>query len=42
MRLCSIKMKKWLNNYHKNVYDNLKNAMNKQEIDELKIACSAI
>ena len=34
--------KKWLNNYHKNVYDNLKNAMNKQEIDELKIACSAI
>ena len=34
--------KKWLNRYHKNVYDNLKGAMNKKEITELKMACSAI
>ena len=34
--------KKWLNNYHKKVFDNLKGAMNKNEIIELKKACSAI
>ena len=34
--------KKWLNNYHKNVFRNLKNFMNKVEIEELQKACSAI
>ena len=34
--------KSWLNRYHKKVYDNLKGAMNKVEILELKKACSAI
>ena len=32
----------WLNNYHNKVFYNLKNAMNKKEIFELKKACSAI
>ena len=36
------KEKNWLNNYHKKVYKNLKNEMNKSEILELKKACSAI
>ncbi len=34
--------KKWLNNYHKIVFKNLKNFMNKFEISELSKACSAI
>ena len=34
--------KKWLNNYHKNVFRNLKNFMNKVEVEELQKACSAI
>ena len=34
--------KKWLNQYHKNVFKNLKNLMNKSEIEELREACSAI
>ena len=34
--------KNWINNYHKNVFSNLKNFMNKVEILELKKACSAI
>ena len=34
--------KKWLNNYHKKVFYNLKNKMNKTEVLELKKACSAI
>ena len=34
--------KKWLNNYHKKVFNNLKSAMNNSEIIELKKACSAI
>ena len=34
--------KKWLNNYHQNVFKNLKKSMNKSEIIELKNACSAI
>ena len=34
--------KKWLNNYHKNVFRNLRDHMNKVEIAELKVACSAI
>ena len=32
----------WLNNYHKKVFENLKSSMNKSEILDLKIACSAI
>ena len=34
--------KKWLNNYHKKVYDKLKNNMSKTEADLLKSVCSAI
>ena len=34
--------KNWLNNYHKNVFMNLKKSMNKTEVLELKKACSAI
>ena len=34
--------KKWLNEYHKKVYKSLKNSMNKNEINQLKEACSAI
>ena len=34
--------KNWLNDYHQKVFNNLKNAMNKEEILELKKACSAI
>ena len=34
--------KNWLNNYHKNVFNNLKKFMNKTEILELKKSCSAI
>ena len=34
--------KKWINEYHKTVFKNLKKSMNKEEVLELKIACSAI
>ena len=34
--------KSWLNSYHKMVFKNLKGTMNKNEIVELKKACSAI
>ena len=34
--------KKWLNNYHHTVFENLKKFMNKFELLELKKACSAI
>ena len=34
--------KKWLNNYHKTVFRNLKKSMNKAEAIELQKACSAI
>ncbi len=34
--------KNWLNTYHNKVYKNLRGAMNKFEIKELKKACSAI
>ncbi len=34
--------KRWLNNYHDKVFNNLKKAMNKTEILELKKACLAI
>ena len=36
------KEKKWINNYHKNVFKNLKSYMNKVDTLELKKACSAI
>ncbi len=36
------KEKRWLNNYHDKVFNNLKKAMNKTEVLELKKACSAI
>ena len=32
----------WLNNYHKNVFDNLKRYMAKSDIVDLKQACSNI
>ena len=34
--------KKWINEYHKTVFKNLKKSMNKEEILELTKACSAI
>lgn len=34
--------RKWINNYHKKVFNNLSNAMSSSEIVELKKACSAI
>jgi len=34
--------RKWLNNYHNQVYKKLKNLMNTTELLELKKACSAI
>ena len=34
--------KKWLNNYHKKVFKNLRKLMNKSEISELRKSCSAI
>ena len=34
--------KKWINNYHKTVFKNLKSSMNKVDTLELKKACSAI
>ena len=40
--LLNKKEKLWLNNYHNEVYKNLKNSMNKEELYELKKACSAI
>ena len=33
---------KWINGYHRKVFVNLKNAMNREETIELKKACSAI
>jgi Xaa-Pro aminopeptidase len=33
---------KWLNNYHKIVFKNLKSSMNKIETQQLQKACSAI
>ena len=34
--------KKWINNYHKTVFKNLRTSMNKEEVLELKKACSII
>ena len=33
---------KWLNNYHKDVFNNLKKFMSKSELLDLKQACSKI
>ena len=30
----------WINEYHKNVFSNLKNLMNIRELNQLKVACS--
>ena len=40
--LLSNNEKKWINSYHKEVYHNLKNFMNKSELLDLKKACSFI
>ena len=40
--LLSSEEKKWVNHYHKNVYKNLKSFMIKNELHELKKACSTI
>ena len=42
MSILNQKEKKWLNNYHKKVFNSLKGKMNNNEILELKKACSAI
>ena len=34
--------KKWLNNYHRKVYENLKSGMNGNDLLDLKLACLAI
>ena len=36
------KEKRWLNSYHKKVFNSLKSFMNAKEIVELRKACSAI
>jgi Xaa-Pro aminopeptidase len=36
------KEKKWINNYHQEVFNNLKKFMKKTEIEELNKSCSAI
>ena len=41
-KMLSKKEKEWLNNYHKKVFINIKNEMNRSEVSELKKACSAI
>ena len=40
--ILNIKEKKWVNDYHKKVFQNLKGKMNKLELIDLKKACSAI
>ena len=42
LRLLKEKEISWLNNYHKNVFINLKKYMNKDELFDLKQACSEI
>ena len=34
--------KKWINNYHKKVFNRLQKFMNRTEVIDLKEACSAI
>ena len=38
----SVKEKKWLNNYHKTVFKNIRKSMNRVETLELREACSPI
>jgi len=40
--LMSSEEKKWLNTYHQKVFQKLKNSMSKNELVELREACSAI
>ena len=40
--ILNTKEKKWLNNYHSEVFKKLKNQMNNKEILELQKACLAI
>ena len=40
--LLSENERNWINDYHKKVFINLKDSMNKREILDLKDACSAI
>ena len=42
IKLLNSKEIKWLNDYHKIVFKNLKKSMNKNEILDLEKACSAI
>tara|TARA_B100001027_G_scaffold208611_1_gene174037 strand:- start:417 stop:2135 length:1719 start_codon:yes stop_codon:yes gene_type:complete len=42
MSILSQKEKRWLNNYHKKVFNNLRGKMDNNEILDLKKACSAI
>ena len=42
IKLLNDKEKKWINTYHKKVYFNLKNNMNRIELNDLKLACSAL
>jgi Xaa-Pro aminopeptidase len=41
-KILSKSEKKWLNDYHKKVFNNLKKFMNKTEVMQLKKSCSAI
>ena len=41
-KILNKKEKNWLNDYHKKVFKNLKDSMNKEEALELQKACSAI
>ena len=42
INLLNNKEKNWLNDYHKKVFKNLKSSMYKNDLVELKKACSAI
>ena len=42
LKILNNKEKKWINDYHKKVYDNLEEFMNRKESIELKTACSVI
>ena len=41
-KILNMRERKWLNKYHKKVYENLSDKMDKNEISQLKQACSAI
>ena len=41
-KILNQKEKRWLNSYHKEVFNNLKNSMNKTEKIQLREACSPI